>query len=296
MHRNPLSFSGPLRLSGIIICNQKGVSIVAVVATMLILSVMGVTLISLVTTGSDISINQLQSEKAFNIAQGGVEFESRSLATNLDWYTSPTDPIAPTTKTLGDGPFTVATNLPATMLSKKLKAADTTAFVYTTDRFPGSGFLQVDNEFIQYGGTTVTSFTGLSRGFTIGAVASVAADHQRGSSVYPVSTLLQAGGLPADCVSATFTITSNSKLLSAGTLNIEGEEISYGGSSASGGTTTLRGVQRCLGTITNMAHASSVPVTPIRVGGDTASYQAEIVSTGSVGTSAVRVGRKTIQR
>src|SRR3989304_6529243 len=55
------------------IANQKGVSIVAVIAAMLILSVMGVTLISLVTTGSDVSINQLQSEQAFNVAEGGKE-------------------------------------------------------------------------------------------------------------------------------------------------------------------------------------------------------------------------------
>ena len=70
MHRNLLSFSAPLRLSGNIICNQKGVSIVAVIAAMLILSVMGVTLISLVTTGSDVSINQLRSEQAFNVGRG----------------------------------------------------------------------------------------------------------------------------------------------------------------------------------------------------------------------------------
>lgn len=54
--------------------NQKGVSIIAVIATMLILAVMGVTLISLVTTGSDISVNQLRSEQAFNIAQGGIQY------------------------------------------------------------------------------------------------------------------------------------------------------------------------------------------------------------------------------
>lgn len=56
------------------IANQRGVSIIAVIATMLILSVMGVVLVTMVTTGSDISVNQLRSEQALNIAQGGIEY------------------------------------------------------------------------------------------------------------------------------------------------------------------------------------------------------------------------------
>ena len=48
--------------------NQKGASIIAVIAIMLILAVMGAALVSLVTTGSDVSVNQLQSEQALNIA------------------------------------------------------------------------------------------------------------------------------------------------------------------------------------------------------------------------------------
>jgi len=41
---------------------------------MLILAVMGAALVSLVTTGSDVSVNQLQSEQALYIAEGGLEF------------------------------------------------------------------------------------------------------------------------------------------------------------------------------------------------------------------------------
>ena len=61
------------------ICNQKGASIIAVIAVMLILAVMGTTLISLVTTGSDVSVNQLQSEQALNVAEGGAEYAIRQL-------------------------------------------------------------------------------------------------------------------------------------------------------------------------------------------------------------------------
>lgn len=86
--------------------DQRGVSIIAVVATMLILSVMGVTLISLVTTGSDVSINQLQSEQAFNIAQGGIEFglyTTRRGGGSWGEFTFSNRP-------LGAGSFTLRTN------------------------------------------------------------------------------------------------------------------------------------------------------------------------------------------
>lgn len=49
--------------------NPKGASIIAVIAIMLILAVMGAALVSLVTTGSDVSVNQLQSEQALQIQQ-----------------------------------------------------------------------------------------------------------------------------------------------------------------------------------------------------------------------------------
>lgn len=49
--------------------NQKGASIIAVIAIMLILAVMGAALVSLVTTGSDVSVNQLRSEQTLQIQQ-----------------------------------------------------------------------------------------------------------------------------------------------------------------------------------------------------------------------------------
>lgn len=86
--------------------NQRGVSIIAVVATMLILSVMGVTLISLVTTGSDVSINQLQSEQAFNIANGGIEFGLHTTTRGGGSWGEFTFSNRP----LGAGSFTLTTN------------------------------------------------------------------------------------------------------------------------------------------------------------------------------------------
>ncbi len=97
---------------------------------------------------------------------------------------------------------------------------------------------------------------------------------------------------------ASIQVDANSKFLSAGTLDIEGEEIAYTGSSLSGGTMTLTGITRCLDTATAAtpaAHAIGQPVTPVLVGGDSADYQVEVISTGTQGNN-IRYARRTIQR
>lgn len=272
---------------------------------MLILSVMGVTLISLVTTGSDVSINQLQSEQAFNVTEGGIEYEQRSLAQNLDWYRSVTDPMAITTRNLGAGSFTVSSNLPATMLRNRIPTAASTApvRVYTTNRFPSSGYIQIEEdftgnaEFIQYTNIVGDTFAGIiTRNVTIGGINNPggASPHARGMLVYPVTTLID--NMPNNCTSiASLRVATHPKFLGAGTLDVEGEEITYTGSSVSGGNMTLTGVQRCQNGTASAAHPPGRPVTPVLVGGVSPDFEAETVSTGSV-SSAVRVVRKTVQR
>ena len=127
-----------------------------------------------------------------------------------------------------------------------------------------------------------------------GTVTTLAGTHVRSDTVYPVTILRTA--LLADCVSLTsIQVDANSKFLSAGTLDIEGEEISYNSSSTTGGTTTLSGVTRCLGLTTSVAHAVGQPVTPALVGGDSSDNQVEMISTGAQGTN-IRYARRTIQR
>lgn len=276
--------------------NPRGTSIIIAIFIIVILAFMGVMFVSLINTSTFSSINDLQSMQALSGAEGGVEYEQRIIARNVDWYRS-ADPIDTTTQNLGTGSFTGSSNIPATKLQRRLLPGATTAFVYTTNRFPTpSGTLYIVDdghgsaEFVQYTAVpTTTSFT----------VTGVTVTHQRGHNVYPATTLTQAGGLVANCSSpSSFTIAFNSKFLGGGTLDIEGEEILYTGSSLSGGNLILTGVQRCQdGTsqATPPAHALNVWVTPVLVNDDSASYQAEITSTGTVG-SAVRVVKKTIQQ
>lgn len=178
--------------------NQKGASIIAVVAAMLILTVMGVTLISLVTTGSDVSVNQLQSEKAFNIAAGGIEYTLAKNKSNIPNYST-----NGTVVNLGDGDFKVDT--PA-YLNGGIDDVTTTVTVDSTAAFPSAGSIVIDSELITYTGTNGTQFTGATRGAG-GTTASV---HTGGNSVYP-SARLAAKILndPACATVATISVSDN---------------------------------------------------------------------------------------
>lgn len=165
------------------ISNQNGVSIVAVIAAMLILSVMGVTLISLVTTGSDVSINQLQSEQALNVAEGGIEYGIKQLKDNPS-YTGDIN------KQLGSsGAFsTSVVNSATTVTDNPLLAASTTINVNSATGFTVSGTVKIDREYIYCTGATATSLTNCTRGCN----GTTSASHVIGSNVYQ-STVTSTG-------------------------------------------------------------------------------------------------------
>ncbi len=249
--------------------------------------------------------NHVGAMQALFQAESGLEYEQRRWAQNLDWYRSTGDPnpSVPSSQALAGGTFTTYGNLPASLLKSGLPAAAGTINAYTTDRFPSSGILQIEDdltagaEFVRYTGISGSTFTGVTRAQTVGTATSTAGVHSRGDTIYPVTVLRTA--LLANCTALTsIQVDANSKLLSAGTLDIEGEEIGYNSSSTVGTTTTLIGITRCLDTITVVtpaSHAVGQPVTPVLIGGDSADYQVEVISAGVQGSNA-RYARRTIQR
>lgn len=287
--------------------------IIAAVFLLIVLSFLGVVFLSTFTTSTSTSLNEVQSTRAFYVAEGGLAFHQRALALDLDWYRSATDPrLATIDKVLGAGTFTTDTFLPASMLSARMcdpavpSCSPPPAIrSYTTDRFPSSGDLQIEDdlavraEFVHYTGIAGSTFTGITRNVTIGGLGGTAVAHARGSRVYPVTTLLDA--MPGTCSTiVALRVAAHSKFLGAGTLRVEAEEISYVGSSSAAGVLTLQGVQRCRnGTCASCTpaptHAVGIPVTPLLHNAGAPDYEAEVVSTGTVGTS-VRVARNTIQR
>lgn len=297
--------------------NQNGVSLVAAIFIIMVLAFMGVMFVSLINTSSFTAVNDMQSAQALYVAEGGVEYAQYSLAQNLDWYRSVSDPMtAPTSTTLnlGAGSFSVVTHLPATMLRKRLPSGEfNTITVYTTDGFPNTGTLQIDDdaglgdgEFVSYTGKTATTFTTLTRQVAVGGILGQPKDNfARGIRVYPVATLSAGTNLTNVCATIPnpFQISYNSKFLSAGTINVYdrttlvNEEITYTGSSlnTAGTIMTLTGVVRCWNLSPPATANAGDPVTPINVDGTPPDYEAEIVSAGTVG-SAVRTVRKTVQR
>ena len=181
------------------IANQKGVSIVAVIAIMLLLSVMGVTLISLVTTGSDVSINQLQSEQAFNVAEGGIERALDAFYNNKTGCTS-----LSLTSSLGSGSFTTSGTLinplPVTSLSAGITNLSTVIPVASTAGYENSGRIWIDSEQIIYMGQSSVAadcapfgapcFTGASRGVD----GTTADTHALGATVQQEQCRIQSTG------------------------------------------------------------------------------------------------------
>ncbi|MBC7623745.1 MAG: hypothetical protein H7232_10190 [Aeromicrobium sp.] len=284
---------------------QGGFLMIVALIMIVVLVFMAIALGAMLGSSTLASGNHVGSVQALFQAESGLEFEQRRWAQNLEWYRSTSDPnpSAAGPQTLGSGTFTVSSNLPATMLDRGISAGAGTINVYTTGRFPISGILQIGDdlaagaELVRYTGVSGTAFTGVSRAGGQGTVTSAASVHSRADRVYPVTILRT--NLPANCIAlASLQVDANSKFLSAGTLDIEGEEIAYASSSTIAGTTTLSGITRCLDTITVVTPASHLinqPVTPVLVGGDSADYQVEMFSTGVQGTN-IRYARRTIQR
>lgn len=290
--------------------NQRGFLMVGVVILIVVVAFLAVALSSMLASNVSTTVNNMGSMQALFEAESGLEYEQRNLARNLDWYRSSTDPMATTTQSVGAGSFTTSTYLPTTMLRRNLTNNGLVICVYSVDRFPSSGNLQIEDdvlagaEYVTYTSTTTSHAscgnqpafvtTLANRGSTIGTIATTAAVHSRGDLVYPVTTLSAA--LAASCTTpASFQIVANSKFLSAGTVDIEGEEIGYARATTAGAVTTLTGVRRCLNPGGPVAHPAGRPVTPILNGSISADFEAEAIATGTDGV-AVREMRKTIQR
>ena len=283
--------------------SQKGFLLIVAVVLVVVIAVFVVALGYMVSSDVKSGANTLGSTQAFYLAESGLEVEQMRWAQNLNWYRSATDPNPnpAAAQALGNGSFTVYSNLPATLVKLMVTTAGNTVTAYTTDRFPASGTLQIEEdltaagEFVTYTGIGGNTFTGVARGRTVGTVTSTAGPHLRSVAVYPVTTLVTPLSASCTAIPVPFQIAYHPKFLTAGTLDIEGEEISYTASSVAGGNMTLTGVTRCMGLVGPVAHAAGQPVTPVLVGGDTADYMVEMVSTGIVGGN-VRYARKTVQR
>lgn len=290
---------------------QHGFMLIASVVLIVVAALLLTVMVFLGVSGHESSVGHSQSGQAVFLAESGIEYEQRRMAQDLKWYRATSDPtpnpVVP--QSLGEGTFTSQRFLPATALRARAFSGSVNPIrVYTVDRYPTSGCLRIEDEHIAYTGVSTSNavclgtgpcFTGITRA-SVACGGGATADHARGTAVYPVSVLQTA--LAANCnVIAQIQFTQHIKFLTTGTIKIGNEEIGYRNSSVAGVNRVLTGITRCLDTTTGPpgntpeSHVIGDRVTPVMEGDDSADYEVEVVSTGTV-LGSQRSLRKTIQR
>jgi hypothetical protein len=292
---------------------QRGFALIVAIVLIVVGAILASAMAFMVSSSGSTASDNLQSGQGLFLAESGIEYESRRMAQNVDWYRASADPFDSSTQNFGQGSFTVSVNLPATELSRRMTtaAAPLTINVFAggnANRWLAAGTLLIDDfsgtpEFVTYNPTTATTFTVTTRNVTVGTVIGSLAAHSRRDPVYPVTTL----GVALVAVCATvpnpFTIAANSKFLSAGTITvfhnngvtIDQEQITYAGTSTVGATTTLLGVQRCQNGTAGFLASIGDPVAPLVSNVGTNDFEIGVSSTGTVG-SAQRQAFKAVQR
>ena len=158
--------------------NQSGLSIIATVLAMVLFTLIAAFTVSLVTTGTNIGLQEQQGVEAFFIAEGGLDYTFAKNKASIPNYSTNGNYIP-----LGSGEFKVDT--PAYLTDTDgLSKGETPINVDSTARFPSTpspqGRLAIGTDFkITYTGTTATSFTGASKGEA----------HSQNDSVYPAAKL-----------------------------------------------------------------------------------------------------------
>lgn len=151
--------------------DNGGLSIIAVILSLLILSLFGALATTIITTQSDIGLQEEQGLQALYIAEGGIEF---TVAKNLNTTNFST---TGNWTNLGAGKFKVDT---IAYLTNAADPGDTTIFSDSTAGFPSSGRLSIESDSsITYTGKTATTFTGTT----------VTITHSANASVYPAAKL-----------------------------------------------------------------------------------------------------------
>ncbi len=82
---------------------DAGFSVVLVTATILVLLILGLAMVSLVAENSGLSVHHVQSSQAFYVAQAGLEYAVKKLSANPAW-----GGLASPGKVVGPGSFTIA--------------------------------------------------------------------------------------------------------------------------------------------------------------------------------------------
>ena len=244
--------------------NAKGVSLIAAIFIIVVLAFMGVMFLTMTSTSTFTSVNDLRSAQALSVAEGGMEY---ILANRAFPNYSMAGPMG-----LGTGSFTVST---PTYLTVDPGAAGTTITVQSTATFPNAGRISIDSELITYTGKNATQF---NAGVVRGAGGTAASAHTAGNAVYPVTTVTDS---PLPIGSTTINVTSNVGFNIPGVIAIDSEYIFC---ASVNGTTQFTSCARGYKGSPAAAHLLGSNV-----------FQYTIMSTGFVGSAQRVVTRSGMQ-
>lgn len=161
----------------LILKTEAGIALIAAIFLIVVFGFLSVAVVSLVSTQGFSAMNELKSDQALFIAEGGME-RALYLFQNGTACAALTNAV-PTS--LGVGSFTTVGTLyrPASTLINQaggINNAVTTITVDSTAGYAPYGRIRIDSELIDYTGMTATSFTGARRGIG-GTTAAAHADN-----------------------------------------------------------------------------------------------------------------------
>jgi len=180
------------------VANEKGIALIGAVAVLMILSLMGAVVVSLVGTESYSALHQAQSLDAYWVAETGAHRALTYLSREDGNCTDITGGSDFTTISVGGGKFTVTADLfnpspSAINDGDGITAADTTITVDDTTGFAPYGRIAIESELINYTGISGNDFTGAQRGVD-GTTAATHADNtavsQYQCSIISIATIL----------------------------------------------------------------------------------------------------------
>ncbi len=176
--------------------NQSGVSLIAAIFIIVILAFMGMVFLTLFTTTSSTSINELQSTQALYVAEGGMERAVYQYKKDGTACAS----LINNNISLGLGNFTTTGTLynpsPSTTLSGAIGAGDTVIPVASTAGYAPNGRIRIDSEEIFYSSISGNNFIVSQRG----AAGTTPANHLANTPVYQNQCLIQSTGTVGNAI------------------------------------------------------------------------------------------------
>jgi hypothetical protein len=187
------------------ISNVRGVSAIGAILAILIFALLIAVMVSVITIGASIGLQEELGIKAFYIAEGGLQYA-------IENGTPPCDFNVPAAKPLGGGTFIVTSSCvgsgagcaaPATVQDNPLGVADTFINMSSVADYVIPGTIKIEDEYIRCTGTSGTQLQDCTRGWGGSTAAAHTQDTEATQCVVTSTGTYSAGTFFGDVVRTT---------------------------------------------------------------------------------------------